>query len=356
MRKIVFFTGSMVRGGAERVIRNLSCCFDEKGYKVEIANVLTDETEYELPESIKVVDCSSGNGNRFDASDKIVRYIKETKPDIVFVFMWQISLIFGAALKKIKNRNFYLIMSERNDPRRPFKRRLLTPFVNAQYKKADVVVFQTKSAKKRFPKSIKDKSVIIPNVVEVGIKAEEHPQKKIVSIGRLEPQKNQKLLIRAFGSFVKTHCDYVLEIFGEGRLRCALEKLINDLGLKDKVFLKGNVSDVHEQIKDAEFFVLSSNYEGLSNALMEAMAMGLPVISTDYDGSEEYIKDGFNGLLTKKGNEQALVNAMCKLADDGAIRKAIGGNAEKTVDCLKIDNVMQKWFSLIDNCDNGEKA
>lgn len=355
MKKIAFFTGSMARGGAERVIRNLSFGFAERGYEVEIVTVLSSEIEYDLPETVKVVDCSSRNGRIFGAVDRIVDYLARSDIDAAFVFMWQISLVFGAALKKIKNRDFYLVMSERNDPRRPVKRRLLTTLVNAAYKKADALVFQTERAARFFPEKIRRKSVVIPNVVDVRVSASEEPKKKIVTAGRLERQKNQAMLIRAFGSFAKIHGDYVLEIYGEGKLREELEKEIKDLGLEKKAFLMGNVPDVHDKIKDAEFFVLSSEYEGLSNAMLEAMAMGLPVIATDCAGSDEYIKNGENGYVVKRGDVNALADAMNSLAGDRAKRKAFGEAAVVSVSALKKENVTEKWFSLIDDRNNGEK-
>ena len=113
------------------------------------------------------------------------------------------------------------------------------------------------------------------------------------------------------------------------------------------MLLEGNRPDVQEQIQDAEMFVLSSDYEGLSNALLEALAIGIPSISTNCAGSDEIIIDGENGLLIPVGDEKALYKAMGKLADDIELRKHINANAKKIRDKVEKKNVIQTWIDLI---------
>lgn len=116
--------------------------------------------------------------------------------------------------------------------------------------------------------------------------------KKIVTVGRLTVQKNQKLLIESFSEVLKKYPNIILEIYGDGEKREELKYIIKTLGVSNNVIFKGNILNVHEAIADAGLFVLSSDYEGLSNALMEAMMMGLPCISTTCAGSDELISDG----------------------------------------------------------------
>lgn len=119
-------------------------------------------------------------------------------------------------------------------------------------------------------------------------------------MGRFNPQKNYKLLIDAFAQFSKSYPDYTLEIYGDGALRQTMEKYIAKIGLTEKIILCGFCKNVHERIKDAGMYVMSSDFEGLSNAMLEAMALGLPVISTDHPpgGARAYITSYENGILT----------------------------------------------------------
>ena len=178
--------------------------------------------------------------------------------------------------------------------------------------------------------------------------AKEAKEWKIVSVGRLDAQKNQKMLIDAFAKMKEKFPNYKLYIYGEGSLRTQLSKQIKMLGLSGNVILKGNVLDIHSQIADASMFVLSSNYEGLSNALLEAMMMGLPCISTNCAGSDEVIVDGINGVLVPVGNVDALSAAMIKIADDKSFAHRIGLVARNTAEVFKTENVMEQWISVIE--------
>lgn len=112
------------------------------------------------------------------------------------------------------------------------------------------------------------------------------------------------MLIRAFAKIASKYPDYTLFIYGEGPLRRDLESLIKTLHLGNQVFLQGFKKNIHELISDAEFFILSSDFEGLSNALLEAMCMGIPCITTNVSGIDEVIHDKINGVLVSPGDEE----------------------------------------------------
>lgn len=155
---------------------------------------------------------------------------------------------------------------------------------------ADKVVFQTKRVSSYFP--YLSNATIIFNPISVSSVSKNTNLKKIVTVGRLTVQKNQKLLIESFSEVLKKYPNIILEIYGDGEKREELKYIIKTLGVSNNVIFKGNILNVHEAIADAGLFVLSSDYEGLSNALMEAMMMGLPCISTTCAGSDELISDG----------------------------------------------------------------
>ena len=190
-------------------------------------------------------------------------------------------------------------------------------------------------------------SCIIANPIAVTTYATNMQIGKIVTAGRLEPQKNQSMLIRAFAKITDEHPKSTLTIFGRGYLETDLRNLSKDLNVEDRVFFPGNVDDIHERISDANVFVLPSDYEGLSNALLEAMMMGLPCISTDCAGADEYIESGNNGILIKVGDEVELSAALRKMLNcpDDAINMGI--QARSTAKSFERDVILEKWYQTI---------
>ena len=142
--------------------------------------------------------------------------------------------------------------------------------------------------------------------------------------------------------------EYSLIIYGEGTLRKELEVTISELGIMNKVSMPGNISNIHQKLLEAEFFVLSSDYEGLSNALLEAMMMGLPCISTDCAGSNEVIISGENGILVPVGNKDRLVNAMKLLINNREFALSLGKQAEETSNQFSSTNIIKKWESVLE--------
>ena len=111
--------------------------------------------------------------------------------------------------------------------------------------------------------------------------------------------------------------------------------------------LEGFRTDIHEAIRDAEMFVLSSDFEGQSNALIEAMLMGIACISTACTGSDELIHDGVDGLLVPVGDAQALARAMCRLDGDPTLRASIERNAMQRAWEFSTENIVRKWERIL---------
>ncbi|MBO7303957.1 MAG: glycosyltransferase family 4 protein [Clostridia bacterium] len=347
MNKITFVLGSMSRGGAERVVSILSTYYANRNINVEIVTMLNNRVEYELPPSVKLVDVSQYKKGLFSVPgwiSKLRRHIKESAPDVVVAFMGPICAITKMACKGLKGR---LICSERIDPAMAHRGFAMKTLINRAYAKCDCTVLQTQRAWKYFPKSVQKNSVIIANPISVKCEAADTRKNKIVTAGRLTEQKNHKMLIEAVAEIHKKHPDYTLEIYGEGPLRASLEELARANGLDNAVLLPGNVANLHERMSDAKIFVLSSDYEGLSNALLEAMMMGLPCISTDCAGSDEAITNGENGLLIPVGDKGNLVEALTKLIDDEELRERIGAQAKLSTEEYKVENIIKKWDDVI---------
>lgn len=349
MKKIAFVTGAMGRGGAERVISVLANYYAGIGYEVRILMLLHKQVEYELDSRVQVIDLSNERVNATLDMPRMIaavrKFVKEEKPAAVVAFMAQICLVTGIACKGLKTR---LILSERIDPAAVKRGRLYEKVLFTLYANADAVVLQTKRARDYFPEKVRKNSQIIPNPIAVKCVAESPKKRRIVTAGRLNPQKNQAMLIRAFASIYQKHPEYTLDIYGEGALRENLQQQIDDLGLKDAVTLRGNSPNIHEQIADAEIFVLPSDFEGLSNALLEAMMMGLPCIATNCAGCDEVIRNGENGLLIPVGDQRALEKALEQMIADPVFAVRLGDTAKADSVQFAVNEVIEKWREAIE--------
>ncbi len=345
-KEIVIVTGSLRRGGAERVISILSNELVKRGWKIHICTMLFSAIGYDLDSQIDIIDLSQENRNQIIDTPRMTKALRTTirniRPDAVVSFMLTINIVTWMATRGLGVR---FIPSERNDPstgRGKIKHWLSCRAYASSYK----TVFQTERAKNYYSKKIQQNGVIIPNPVSIDQKRDSNPNHKIVSVGRLEPQKNRRLLIEAFSDIQKNHPEYTLHIYGEGSQENELKILIKELGINNAVTLHGNVSDVHRQIADAEMFVLSSDYEGLSNALLEAMMMGLPCITTDCAGAKEAVEDGVDGIIIPIRDRKKMAEAMERLISDADLRNRFSELAVKHSKQFEMRNVVTQWEQL----------
>ena len=256
-------------------------------------------------------------------------------------------LIFGGSLWEqwaAMREGVKIVLSERWYPNaRPFASRVLKQL---QYWFADGYVFQTIEASKCFSKKAQKRCVIIPNPI-IDKLPDPHPieRKEIVTVGRLSPEKNQQLVIKAFSRFTLDHPDYKLKIYGSGPLKSELEALITTSSLNDKVEIIEGKRNIAELINGSDLFVLPSNVEGMPNALIEAMAMGVTSISTDCPafGSRMLINDGVNGYLTPLNDDLALYSVM-KRAIEEQDRERIQKNAVGLRITLDPNMIARRWL------------
>lgn len=351
--KILFFIGGMERGGAERVISILANNYAEKGHSVEIGLLLSEKVQYQLHKDIKIIDFTCSNKSYIRNVPRwilnIRKHISISKPDCIVSFVGRINML---VLTSTIGFNIPIVVSERNDPKHDGRGKLLQCYCNHIYKTAKSIVFQTEYEKSCFSKTLNSKSIVISNPISVSITENKHERLEIVTAGRLMPQKNQKLLINAFSRIHKRFPNIVLKIYGEGILRKDLQDLINKYGLEKSITLCGNVEDLHERISGARIFVLTSEFEGQSNALLEAMMLGIPCISTNYSGANEIINNNVNGILVEKGNVKELESAMTLLLTNKELRNSIIKQGIKTCKKYKKEIVVEKWEEIINIYDN----
>lgn len=345
--KILFTIANMVGGGSERVLANLANDFVKKGHEVTILMTAGNEIAYELDNRVKTFSIGERTGGSILGRIKRIfsmrKAFRTDKEQIVISFGTETNLFTLLAAVGLKNK---IIISERNDPNQCGFKKLRDMI----YPLADRHVFQTEDAKRCFSKKIQKKSVVIPNPLKPDLPAAYGGERKkeIVAVGRLTAQKNHKLLLKAFELFCQKQEGYTLSIFGQGELEEELRKLARELNIADKVKWKGFASDVLEQIRESAMYVLSSDYEGISNSLAEAMAIGLPVISTDcpIGGSKMCIQDKENGLLVPIQDENALAKAMLYLAEHEKEAKEMGEKAQKIREELSQERISKLWLSV----------
>ena len=345
--RILILISSLEGGGAERIATRVASALAEK-HNVHIMPFSKASTNpYPLSGKVKV-----NNAGLFDLrkSSRIpYRYMISIfyayaylsivrlffRPDVTLSFLNKPNLLNAFAWGGGKK-----IMSERNNPRKKGEAHFLTAC--KAYNVADKIFFQSETVRDMFPEDIRRKGVIVPNPVEVSCKAEGRSL-RIVASGRLRPQKNFPLLIKAFSRFESSHPGHTLHIYGKDPQEKELRQLVRDLSLEGKVFLEGYVDDIHGAIKDAMMFVLSSDFEGMPNALLEAMMMGIPCVSTSFEGAEELFGDSDGCLFVPVGDEQALSHAMARLAVDEKLRKSLSERASRFADRFSTEKVIPLW-------------
>lgn len=355
--KVLCFIGAMTADGAERVMSLLVNTLAREGNEV-ILLLQSNIIEYKLDERVKVIVVGNGGAtnpissfrNIFKGTRKV---FKQENPDVIVSFMSVVSMY--ACLCSV-GLHIPVIVSERNTPAHEVRTKLHSIVRNLSYRLAKGAIFQTAEARDYFPRHIRSISTIIPNPVSDGLPFADRTniKKEIVTLGRLDTQKNHRLLIDAFSDFSATQPDYVLKLYGKGQLEGVLRDQVYRLGLSEKVLFMGNQPEIHDKIRNASMYVLSSDYEGISNALMECMAMGLPCISTDCPcgGSRQLIQDGVNGVLVPVGDRTALTNAMSRVANNLDFANAIGANAKRIREAYSREKIIGSYIDYIKKCAN----
>lgn len=244
-----------------------------------------------------------------------------------------------------------VIISERADPARYRLNRYMPYFARVWYPKADWIVFQTESARSFFPDEIRKMSSVIYNPLNPYLPAAYSGERShtVVNFCRLTPQKNLSMLVDAFAVFLKSHPGYTLEIWGEGEIEAEVRAYIAEKGMNDTIILHPFDGTLHETIRHYAMFVSSSDYEGMSNSMLEALAIGLPSICTDCPagGARAIIRDHENGLLTPVGDADALCRAMEEIADSPTLAETLSRNGAKLREELSIGSIVQKWMELL---------
>ena len=347
--RISFVAANLNSGGAERVMSLLANQFIKSGYEVEFIFLKKDIRFYPLLQQVKVKvaekECDSDS-----LIKKLLwmrKYIGNNKPDAIFAFR---IAIYSVTLLTLLGVKVPVIASERNDPR--FYSLAWKAIQAALLPLANHFVVQTQQIKDYFPKFIQKKTDIIFNpVTEKVFSLSIVPkEKRIISVGRLHSQKNQKMMIEAFARVSEKFPQWSLIIFGEGPEREALEKMIEDYSqsssarqsrfkIQDKVSLPGRSENIIEELNKSEIFAFSSDYEGMSNAVVEAFCVGLPIITTRVSGK--------NGYLLERNDVDGMEKAMGKLMGDEKLRREMGEYNKSKANLFEIEHISKQWENAL---------
>lgn len=356
MSKLIVNTGTLSSGGAERVLSILSKpfadAFDEVQYVMWL-DAKCPDIFYNIDPRVKIVRISkeSGSTNILKQILWFRKYVKKHKPDMVLSFMVMVDFTVTMALL---GTGIPQVVAERNDPRF-HKPEILRRIINLSYHTPDIkgILMQTQSNKDFFKGSaLYKKTAVIYNPITmepsmVGKALRTVKDDLIVSVGRLTSQKRQDRIISAFAEFHNSYQSYRLCIFGEGERRTELQNMAKSYGLQESIFFPGRTNNVMEEISKAKIFVMTSDYEGMSNALLEAMCLGLPCISTKVSGATDLIQHGENGYLTDQDNQLQIIEAMCKIADSETEANRVGVNASKKYCELSVDMIAKQWIDYL---------
>lgn len=363
--RILFYISTIKGGGAARVMTNLANHFvndSEMNNQVIFLTNFYGEQEYLLDKRVKrlSVEKQEKKSNFFIKNVKRVTYIrkiiKKENPDILISFMSENNIRAWAAALGLPVK---VLISVRNDPNIKYGTGLQAKFIKYVYNQVDAIVFQTEEAKEWFGAKLKPASTIIMNQVSeefyrevskdnINNATEKTLRKDIVTTGKFLEQKNHKLLMTAFARICGKYEDNLI-IYGDGKLRKEYEEYIQELGLEKRIQIPGTISKVSEHIKHAKLFVMSSDYEGMPNSLMEAMALGLPCISTDCPcgGPRALIESMKDGVLVKVGDCAGLANAMDRLMQEDDLRENIGRQAQIKAQEFRPEKVYKVWKEFI---------
>ena len=356
MKKIVFVIETLSGGGAERVTAALAneLCKDSET-EIHIIVYLRDvNKEYFIDD--RVILHEIGNMTGGTKVKRILRRISAIRNKIKEIDPYSVvslgsPIIINPLVAALIGLKYPLILSERNDPGQFPKTKLRRVLRFLCYTYSDGLVFQTNEAKEYFPKFIQKKGVVICNPITNKLpesyKGRREPH--IVNFCRLTSQKNLDLLIDAFSDICDELDEYSLHIYGEGEEKSRLQDKIQAMGLSDRVILHGYSNNIHETINNASLFVSSSDYEGISNSMLEAIALGIPSICTDCPagGAREIIDQGINGILVPVNDRLAMANAMKMILNDTSLATDISNEGVKLREKLSVREIAVKWNDAI---------
>lgn len=350
--KLVISIATLGSGGAERVLSILSSAFADSIDEVIIILWKNSKIFYTVDKRVSIIDLTeiTKSTNDFRKALCFRKIIKSIQPDCILSFLYPYSI---RVILSLLGLNQKIIVAERRDPRVVKGGRVIRCIRDLLYCLTDRILVQSFYNKSFYPKFLQSKIDVIYNPIRIDtnlphIDDKEKLRKEIVTVGRLIPEKNHKLLIDSFCEFYKNSPDYVLSIWGDGPLKDELEHYAYQKGLKSGMnfFLHGNSTNVLAEIRSSYIFVLTSYTEGMPNALYEAICSGLPSISTKVSGIFDLLQDHKNALIVDSSAND-ICRSMEEICNDRNLYERLSMNGKELYTKLNPTIIENKWVSVI---------
>ncbi len=354
-RNLLLTIPTLQGGGAERVMTTLANYWASLGWEITL---LTYEKEgtvpfYNLHPDIHLIQINALSLNPFLLPFDIVKRILQMRwvmrqqcPQVVVAFMDMNNVLTALAARGL---GIPVCIAERSHPQStplPFLKKAIRDTI---YSFARAIIVQTERTYESFSKTIKTPVRVIQNPILIPELALNYDAKNIIAVGRLSVEKGFDALVQAFSITGENHSDWTLTIWGEGPDRIKLEQLIQEKSLEKRVTLPGASKDIFHEMAKGSIFVLSSRFEGMPNALAEAMALGMAVIATDCPtGPRELITPFEDGLLVPVDNIKALAEGMALLMQDPKMRKNFGEKASLKMGKYSIQHISSLWEAVFE--------
>lgn len=358
MKKILFITNSLGFGGAEKMLTFVANSLNKRGHSCCIINLNTvgkyiNEKTQDIAKEIKIYtfDASEKKQGHIQTIKSIYRIAKEFSADVIVGFTSYPSLYAKVVGMMLGTPS---IMSERGDPTRTKGNTIKAHIAQIIINSSSGGVFQTEGARDFYGRGLRKRGVVIPNPIfidgEVPQIDYEQCEKSVVTVGRLDNfQKRYDVMLDAFRIFSEKYPDYVLKLYGRGSDEELIKEWVEEKDLCDKVKFLGLASKPMENIVNDGMFLITSDFEGISNSLLEAMAVGLPCVSTDHTpgGARLLITDHENGLLAPVGDSVAIATAMCEFAENPELARKCGENAKDVLVRFAPERIIDMWEEYI---------
>lgn len=358
MKKIIFVAATLGGGGSERVMLNLANKMYDKGNKVVMLQTSGKgkrNNAYRLHEGIKIEFAVSVHKNKLlriiDKTKQIRKIFKKYTGYTIISFLPDVNMYSIIASGCLNNK---IIVSERNDPNKEPGNPQLRKIRNLLYKFADHIVFQTADAQQYFGNKIQKKSSIIPNPLnldELPINAGNIKKRnEAIMVCRVKPQKNIEMLIDAVNEIKEELKGFTFKIYGDGNLyRDKMKDKIREKKLESLIQFMGPTTDVYSKMLESKIYISTSEYEGISNTMLEAMALGVPSIITDcpIGGAKMFIKHNENGILVPVGDYKKLSDEILRLINDEELQKKFSQTSIKIREQLDLNIITNKWLEIV---------
>ncbi|MYM82947.1 glycosyltransferase [Duganella sp. FT50W] len=362
--KIVLLTSSMGAGGAERVAATLANAWSARGHQVTIMPTFSGRGDcfYPLADQVELrylADVAGANGaGKKNWKTMLVRllalrrFFRATRPDVIISFITNVN---AAAVIASAGLRIPTIVCERSDPFAQPTTRIGKLYGALTYRFASCLMVQTAAVEQKYrqAKTRLKRLAVIPNPIPpqfelAPARRRESTRRHLVGVGRLADEKQFGLLIDIFARLASAHPDWHFHIVGKGPLEAQLQRRIDAHGLAQRIELRGPSSDIHATLQQADGFVLASRYEGFPNALLEAMATGLPCVTFDCpSGPREMTEAGQVALLVPSNDTAGMEQALRTLMGDAQLRERLGPQARSSVmRRFSVEAVLSQWEAL----------